>query len=44
MGVSTGITLEGAGMTEDDDIPCLVPCWPICCEDCPFGELGEESI
>jgi len=22
------------------DPPCLAPCWPICCDDCPFGDLG----
>ena len=31
-------------MEIDDDkwFPCKAPCYPICCEDCPFGELGEE--
>jgi len=24
------------------DSDCLAPCYPICCEDCPFGKLGDE--
>jgi hypothetical protein len=27
----------------DGEPPCLVPCWPICCDDCPFGELGDDA-
>lgn len=26
---------------EREDTPCLAPCIPICCTDCPLGKWGE---
>jgi hypothetical protein len=26
----------------DADGPCEPPCYPICCYDCPFGEIGVD--
>ena len=40
--VIEGDVLAGLRMVPDDDLPdCQAPCWPICCEDCPFGKLGD---
>ena len=27
---------------DDEWYPCEVPCIPVCCDDCPFGELGGD--
>ena len=29
-------------MLTDIDGPCEAPCYPICCDDCPFGEVGVD--
>jgi hypothetical protein len=26
----------------DSEGPCEAACYPICCDDCPFGEMGED--
>ncbi len=28
-------------ISEPDDEPCLAPCDPIVCTDCPFGQQGN---
>jgi hypothetical protein len=29
-------------MMTDSEGPCEAACYPICCLDCPFGEMGED--
>lgn len=28
---------------QNDKPPCLAPCEPICCDDCPFKGMTEEE-